>query len=400
MDADVSICSKPGGSRRTLSLIAAGGAVWSLLAVLLVGSAGSHAVAAPDNARPAQTSAAAESSNRSTARTPSSSSTSASSSSSRPASSHPGTAREEQLAAKIAELDKILAERQALEDNLRTEKLAQSEALAQMNNTKKLIRLEVEDFFAQSSNSERLDSLLGEYKRDADAHASAIERVAAIERDLAGQQLKFAQAERDVERLRAQLAAEIRERNSRKVQSVARKLDKVLEFEESISFRCSPNKSLAACLAEQQQDGRIGQWVQQHYRRALEGDLAGEIERLDINPTWYRYRTKVDYSQASMSLDGTVTAQMAVKATVLAKKMMPCALLDVPYELCDVRTFSLTVRSNKYDDRVSINDESYGSTPVSLELDSGVYRIEVSAGGVTQKRTLSLNGDQVVNFKF
>lgn len=224
--------------------------------------------------------------------------------------------------------------------------------------------------------------------------------MAAIERDLAGQQLKFAQAERDVERLRAQLAAEIRERNSRKVQSVARKLDKVLEFEESISFRCSPNKSLAACLAEQQQDSRIGQWVQQHYRRALEGDLAGEIERLDINPTWYRYRTKVDYSQASMSLDGTVTAQMAVKATVLAKKMMPCALLDVPYELCDVRTFSLTVRSNKYDDRVSINDESYGSTPVSLELDSGVYRIEVSAGGVTQKRTLSLNSDQVVNFKF
>ena len=101
-----------------------------------------------------------------------------------------------------------------------------------------------------------------------------------------------------------------------------------------------------------------------------------------------------------MSLDGTVDAQVSIQATVTAKKMMPCAILDVPYELCDSRTHSLIVRSNKYGDQVLVNEQPYGSTPVSLMLDSGTYDVQVISGGVTQKRTLSLNGDHVVRFKF
>ena len=68
--------------------------------------------------------------------------------------------------------------------------------------------------------------------------------------------------------------------------------------------------------------------------------------------------------------------------------------------MCDSKTHSLIVRSNKYNDQVLINEQPQGSTPVSLMLDSGVYDIQVTSQGVTQKRTLSLKGDQVVNFKF
>lgn len=68
--------------------------------------------------------------------------------------------------------------------------------------------------------------------------------------------------------------------------------------------------------------------------------------------------------------------------------------------MCPMSNATLIVRSNKYDDRVRINDQEHGATPVSLVLDSGVYDIQVTSGGITQKRTLSLKGDQVVNFKF
>lgn len=401
MEADVSMCSKPGKSRRTLSLMAAGGATWALLLVLLVGSAYTQADGPAQ--QPSQTTIPAKGSTSAPTSAPAAAPATAPAASrpaAAPAATQPGSPREEQLAAKIAELDSILEERQKLEDALRVEKSAQSASLSQLGNAKKLIRLEVEDFFTQSSNSERLDGLLGEYKREADTHAAAVERVEAIEKDLAGQHLKFSQAERDVERLRAQLAAEVRERNSKKIQAIARKLDKTIQFEESVSFRCSPNKSLAACLEEQRDDGRMSQWVQDNYQRVLAADISDQVGSLNLSQNWYRYRTKVDFSQASMSLDGTVNAQLSVKATIFAKKMMACAILEVPYELCDSKTHSLIVRSNKYDDRVVVNDEEHGSTPVSLVLDSGVYHVQVTSGGVTQKRTLSLKGDQVVHFKF
>lgn len=311
-----------------------------------------------------------------------------------------GGEHSEQLATKIAELDAILAEKQRLEDALRVEKSAQSAAALQSSNAKKLIRMELEDFFAQSSNRERLDTLLEDYKRSADEEQTALQRVQSVEKDLSAKQLSFSQAARDVERLKAQLASEVRKRNSKKIQSIARRLDKTLYFNESVSFRCSTTKSLAACLAGYEHDGRMSQWVLDHYERVLGEDIRDQVEDLKLSPSWYGYRTKTEFSEASMSMDGTVSAQMSIQATVTAKKMMACAILDVPYEMCDSKTHSLIVRSNKYNDQVLINEQPQGSTPISLMLDSGVYDIRVTSNGVTQQRTLSLKGDQVVNFKF
>jgi len=306
----------------------------------------------------------------------------------------------EQLTVKLAELDAILAEKQQLEDALRVEKSAQSAAALQLSNTQKLIRLEIEDFFAHSSNRARLDNLFEEYKRSADEENAVRQRVESAQRDLAAKHLKFSQAARDVERVKAQLASETRKRDSKKIQSIARRLDKTIYFNQPISFRCSTSKSLAQCLAGYQHDGRMSHWVQEHYERVLGEEIRDQVETLRLNPSWYAYRTKSEFSEASMSLDGTVDAQVSIQATVTAKKMMPCAILDVPYELCDSRTHSLIVRSNKYGDQVLVNEQPYGSTPVSLMLDSGTYDVQVISGGVTQKRTLSLNGDHVVRFKF
>lgn len=306
----------------------------------------------------------------------------------------------DQLKAKIAELDALLAEKQQLEDSLRIEKSAQSTAALQSKNAKKLIRLELEDFFAQSSSRERLETLLDDFKRSADEEKAALERVQAVEKELAAKQLRFTHAARDVERLKAQLASEERKLNSKKIQSIARRLDKTLYFNESVSFRCATTKSLASCLAGYEPDGRMSQWVLDHYQRVLSEDIRDQVSDLRLNPNWYNYRTKTEFSEASMSLDGTVTAQVNIQATVTAKKMMPCAILDVPYEMCDSSTHSLIVRSNKYNDQVVINGQPQGATPVSLILDSGVYEIQVTSGGITQKRTLSLKSDQVVNFRF
>lgn len=362
----------------------AAGAVGSLLMTLLIGSGYSQADSAPQTPQLGGVS------------TPDTLSGTTSAATRAPADSP----RAEQLASRIAELDDILLEKQKLEDALRVEKSELAGIQLQQANTKKLIRLEVDDFLGQSGERKRLDELLDEHKRSADAAAAVSARVDALEKDLASQHLKFSLAARDVERLKSQLAAEVRERNNKKIQAIARKLDKTIRFEQSVSFRCSASKSLAACLAEHRNDGQMSQWVQEHYQHELAEDIREQVEELTLDTAWYRFRTRTDFAQASMSLDGTVNAQMNVEAIITAKKMMPCAILDVPYEQCDSKTHSLIVRSNKYNDQVRINDQEHGATPVSLVLDSGVYDIQVTSGGMTQKRTLSLKGDQVLNFKF
>lgn len=382
MEAGSSIFSRPQGSRGARAVLAVG-AVGSLLMTLVMSTGYSQADSAPQAPQLAKLSA------------PDTLSTVTA-----PSESAADSPRAEQLAGKIAELDAILLEKQKLEDALRAEKSELAAVQLQLANSKKLIRLEVDDFLGQSAERKRLDELLDEHKRSAEAEKAIGERVEALEKDLGSQHLKFSLAARDVDRLKTQLAAEVRERNSKKIQAIARKLDKTIRFEQSVSFRCSASKSLAACLAEHRNDGQMSQWVLENYQRVLAEDIREQVADVDLDTAWYRYRTRTDFAQASMSLDGTVNAQMNVEATITAKKMMPCAILDVPYEQCDSKTHSLIVRSNKYDDRVRINDQEHGATPVSLVLDSGVYDIQVTSGGITQKRTLSLKGDQVVNFKF
>ena len=354
-------------------MLAGAGCFGALIAALAVGSGYTQA----DSPRQVTSSAASDSGVR------------------EPAASPPA-----QLASKLAELDAILVDKQQLEDALRVEKGAQSAAASQAANTQKLIRLEVEDFFAQGNNRSRLDTLFEEYKRSSQEEQVARQKVEAVQQELATKQLRFSQAARDVERVKAQLASEARKRDSKKIQAIARRLDRTIYFNQPVSFRCATTRSLAECLAGYRHDGRMSQWVQEHYERVLGEEIRDQVDTLRLNPNWYAYRTKSDFSEASMSLDGTVSAQVSIEASVTAKKMMPCAILDVAYELCDAKTHSLIVRSNKYDDQVLINEQPHGSTPVSVMLDSGTYEVQVVSGGVTQKRTLSLKDDQVVRFKF
>ncbi|TBV14548.1 PEGA domain-containing protein [Stutzerimonas kirkiae] len=383
METDVSYCSKPGGylgARKPVLLTAS--FFCALLLLSLVSGGESQAEDKPAAPTLLVTTGAGEKATGDSA------------------SGVPTSSRAQALAVKIAELDEILLDRKRLEDSLRVEKSAQSAAALQSTNVKKLIRLEVEDFFAQTSNRERLDSLLEDYKRSADEENAVRLRVQSVEKELGDQHLRFTQAARDVERLKAQLASEVRQRDSKRIQAIAQRLDRTIYFNEAITFRCSTAKSLAACLADYEYDGRMPQWVQEHYQRVLGEEIRDQVSDLKVSPNWFSYRTKSDFSQANMSLDGTVSAQVSIEAAVTAKKMMACAILDVSYELCDSKSHSLIVRSNRFNDQVLINDQAYGSTPVSLMLDSGAYEIKVSVGGVTKSRSLDLNGDQVINFNF
>jgi hypothetical protein len=307
---------------------------------------------------------------------------------------------EQQLAANIRELDAIVLEKNHLEDLLSTEKGIYEAASLQTASSKKLIRTEVDDYFAQSASRERLDVMLDDFKREAEAESSARLRVASAQKKLNEQALKFILADRGVQQLKARLAVEQRERDLQRVKTVAQLLNKTLNFSDSVSFRCSSSKSLATCLNEYDRGANLRQLVMSNYQRALDDALHGQVDNPKLNASWFTYRSKSSFTQASMELDGAVAGQISFEVNIDAKKIMPCALLGVAEALCDSHSYSLSVRSNKFNDRVLINEQLQGATPLSLNLDKGVYRVQVISDGVSQNRTVNLESDKLLNFKF
>lgn len=317
-----------------------------------------------------------------------------------PANATPVLDGEQQLALNIRELEAIVLEKTNLENLLSTEKSTYEAASLQSANSKKLIRAEVEDFFAQSASREQLDVLLGDFKREAEAENSARVRVAAAQKKLSEQQLKFLLADRSVQQLKSRLAVEQRERDQQRIKAIAQQLNQTLNFSDSVSFRCSSNKSLAACLSEYDRGANLRQLVLSNYQRALEEALGSQVDTQKLKADWFSYRSKSSFTKASMELDGTVAAQISYEVNVEAKKIMPCALLGVSEALCDSQAYSLSVRSNKFDDQVFVNEQLQGSTPISLILEKGVYRVQVVSAGVAQNRMVSLDADKLLNFKF
>lgn len=307
---------------------------------------------------------------------------------------------EQQLEANIRELDAIVLEKKQLEELLRAETSTYEAASLQATNSKKSIRTEVEDFLAQNVGQERLDAMLSDFKREAEAENAARLRVSSAQKKVNDQQLKFVLADRAVEQLKTRLAAEQRERDLLRVQTIAQVLDRTIKFSEPVNFRCSSTKSLATCLNEYDRGANLRQWVLSNYQRELADELRGKVEAVSLNSDWFSYRSKSSFTEASMDLDGSVAGKISFEANVVAKKMMACALLGVAAQLCDSRPFSLSVRSNKFNDRVLVNDQLQGATPMSLMLDKGVYRIQVTSDGITKTRTVNLEADKIVNFKF
>lgn len=291
-------------------------------------------------------------------------------------------------------------EKSKLDNQWRIERNKHNSVKIRLDDSKKTIRLEMDEVLLNFSPRERLDELLSQHELLAREEKQIAVRVGELEEELASYQLKLTQASRDLERMETSYAAQQREKDIQRVQEISRVLDREIRFTEMVSFKCAPSKSLTACLNEYPLESRIQGWVQEHYQAALAEELIGKVDQIRLSSDWYTAQVNRSFAAANMNLDGAVTAEVDVRANVLARKMMACAVLRAPADLCEDQSLSLIVRSNKYGDQVYINNKPYGSTPLSLILDPGVYNVEVRYQGLTQKRTLNLDENRYLNFVF
>lgn len=302
-----------------------------------------------------------------------------------------------ELASKVELLNE---EKSKLDNAWRIERNKYDSMKIRIDDSKKTIRLEMDEVLLNNSPRERLDDLLSQHQTLSKDEKEIAKQVVQLEEKLAAHQLLLAQANRDLERTRTLYAAQQREQDIQRVQEITRFLDRELQFSEQITFKCSTNKSLAACLNDYPLDLRVQGWVKEHYQTALADELTGKIDQVILSSDWYSTQVNRNFTEASMSLDGSISAEVDIRANVVSRKMMACALLKAPADLCETQSASLIVRSNKYGDTVYINNKPYGSTPLSVMLDPGIYNVEVKYQGLTQKRTLTLDENRHLNFVF
>jgi hypothetical protein len=307
---------------------------------------------------------------------------------------------DQQLADNMRDFEAVALEKSQLEGLLSSQKGAYEAASLQVVGAQKRIRAELDDYLAQSVSRERLDVMLDDFKRESEAEKSARLEVASTEKKLSEQQLKFVLADRAVQQLKARLAIEQRGRDQKRIAAIAPLLNPTLKFSDSVNFRCSPSKSLATCLNEYDRGANLRQLVISNYQHALDEALHGQVNSFELNASWFTYRSKSSFTRASMELDGAVAAQISFEVTIDAKKLMPCALLEVSKSLCDSQSYALSVRSNKFNDQVFINEQLQGATPLSLMLDKGVYRVQVVSEGVRKNRTVNLESNKLLNVQF
>ncbi|ODQ01531.1 SUMF1/EgtB/PvdO family nonheme iron enzyme [Salinivibrio sp. SS2] len=309
----------------------------------------------------------------------------------------------DELALQQAKLDDLLVKRATLDDELSQLQRERSEAKAQLD-------AKFQDLIADPSTD------IGPYQQ---AYQQAWQKVnnhqqeqAANESAIIEQKKLLAQQERQ----QALLATTLENLHEAMREARAERLRKELTQKDTIevvhSVTCAPNMTLAAC-ANQGKTLTMQQAIREF--RGQVTDFVTESAAVKQNIDKVAFNIHVTNSEVvDAGFTGGTDYTTRIKAELVSRpgKTAACRLLDLEDRYCVETTqaqqqakhkqqakrwVNVTVRSNRYDDSVKINDVSYGSTPVELMLPVGTHELTVSKPGfMPYSREVYLGKDQVV----
>ncbi|OQQ09835.1 hypothetical protein BK411_04575 [Vibrio splendidus] len=166
--------------------------------------------------------------------------------------------------------------------------------------------------------------------------------------------------------------------------------------EQTVSFtnRCSNDMTLAQCsdqtvtLALQK---AVKQFQHSLVDNATESKTVKEhLASASLNIHVLQHKVK----SSGFSEDNRYRAVIAANLETRPNKNMPCRLLGIQSSNCftqsdqqandqqkEVAWVNLVVRSNQYNDNVSINGVNYGSTPVEIMLPTGQHMVTIEKEG-------------------
>lgn len=166
--------------------------------------------------------------------------------------------------------------------------------------------------------------------------------------------------------------------------------------EQTVSFtnRCSHDMTLAQC-SEQTVTLALQKAVKQFQKSLVDNATESKAVRehlasASLNIHVLQHKVK----SSGFSENNRYRAVIAANLETRPDKNTPCRLLDIQSSNCftqseqqtndqqkEVAWVNLVVRSNKYNDKVSINGVNYGSTPVEVMLPTGSHIVTIVKEG-------------------
>ncbi|WP_070969064.1 SUMF1/EgtB/PvdO family nonheme iron enzyme [Vibrio sonorensis] len=179
----------------------------------------------------------------------------------------------------------------------------------------------------------------------------------------------------------------------------------------SFTNRCQANLTIAQCDA-QTRELTLQKAVKQFKAALIEDTTEAVIAKQNANKVPLNIHVLRHSVKEAGFYDGVRYRNiLGVVLEARPSESAACKLLGIKSKYCfapgyeeaqrlqeiEVAWVNLTVRSNQYGDRVTINDVNYGSTPVDIMLPMGQHEITIEKEGYKSfNRTLSLRSDQTL----
>ncbi|MEZ9644743.1 SUMF1/EgtB/PvdO family nonheme iron enzyme [Vibrio sp. 10N.261.52.C2] len=298
--------------------------------------------------------------------------------------------------AELTAIEKKLADKQNEVDNQAQQTARLAELSAQAEQTLAKAKASLEQDYTRMIDDPDFDISLAQ-KRFQDAWKTVKEGKLAISDSEQKQQglvmeLEAIQAEK------AAAEASIANLNQDKLRARAERLRyEITQTEEqTVSFtnRCSSDMTLAQCsdqtvtLALQK---AVKQFQHSLIDNATESKTVKEhLASASLNIHVLQHKVK----SSGFSEDNRYRAVIAANLETRPDKNTPCRLLGIQSSNCftqseqqaneqqkEVAWVNLAVRSNQYNDNVSINGVNYGSTPVEVMLPTGQHMVTIEKEG-------------------
>ncbi|MZI95267.1 PEGA domain-containing protein [Vibrio sp. CAIM 722] len=221
-------------------------------------------------------------------------------------------------------------------------------------------------------------------------------------------EMELAQLKQKRARLKTEYANLQESRIEARVKRLETELRQTSAIETSYKTTCSTTMTLGEC-ASQGRHLTKQKAVKTFREQLLNGLTESSIAQQNVNGV--ELNITVQETQILRSgFEGSSDYYTQMKAQLQAKPepVAACKLLNVSARYClqgsntkqkrtDKTWATVTVRSDQYNDAVTINGINYGSTPVEIVLPTGRHQVTVAKEGYeTYNRVITINGNDTV----
>ncbi|MCA2017634.1 PEGA domain-containing protein [Vibrio tritonius] len=324
----------------------------------------------------------------------------------------------------VAAIDEKLTTKQSEIDAISSDYDKEATTLQQLQNEESNLKREGGELIAKQNRAKSaLDKQYGHLLEDPDTDLTSFQKTyqeswAAVKQNqsdllnkqqaLTESQMRLAQLKQKTARLKTEFANLQESRIEARVKRLEAELRETSAIETSYKTTCSTTMTLGECASQGvhlTKQKAVKTFRSQLLNSLTESALAKQnVKNVELNITVQDSQVIKSGFEGNSDYFTSMQAQMQAKPEPIAA----CKLLNVSSRYClqgsqttkkrsDKQWSTVTVRSDQYNDSVTINGINYGSTPVEIVLPAGRHQVTVSKNGYeTYNRVITINGNDTV----